>query len=255
MTPEDEAIAPGTARGDAPQILPVGRDGVLMRFSLTATADATARVQAVNDLLRRAPLPGVLSFQPGLASILLRFDPGETDRARLIERLAEILHESGDAAPAPAARTWRIPAAFGGAHGPDLEATAALAGLSTQAAVEQVLSTPLRVLAIGFAPGQPYLGLLPEPWSLPRLETITPQVPRGTLAVAVRQMVLFANASPTGWRSLARTAFCPFQPMKDNPAPLRAGDEVTLVRASADELEALLRAGDPMGGATCRQGA
>jgi inhibitor of KinA len=93
-----------------------------------------------------------------------------------------------------------------------------MAGLDAEAAAEAICpSARLRVLAIGFAPGQPYLGELPERWALPRQTGLTPEVPEGAVTVAVRQVVLFANPSPTGWRWVGRTAFRCFRPERPRP--------------------------------------
>ncbi|GHC15509.1 allophanate hydrolase [Gemmobacter nanjingensis] len=237
-----------------PEVLPLGSTALLLRFGLSVTPSATAAVQVLHDMLDHADLPGVTEILPSLASVMLRFDPAKVTRADLAARLAT-LTEARDwhaATPRPATRRWQVPVAFGGVHGPMLEEAAALAGVSPEAAVRQIAETELRVLAIGFAPGQPYLGLLPETWNLPRLSDLAPQVPQGAVTVAVRQIVLFANASPTGWRQIGRAAFRPFRPETRDPAPLRAGDALRLVPCSGDELEALLRAGDPDGGARCQ---
>jgi len=241
------------AAAEAPAVLPVGRDGLLVRFSLTVEPWAVESVQVLSERLEEAGVSGVSAVQKSLTSLLVRFDPGETSRDALAEALSPIL--SGEdwqaAEPRPAERVWKIPAAFGGEHGPGLEEAAELAGMSAEEAIEQMLATPTRVLAIGFAPGQPYLGLLPEEWNLPRMSEVAPNVPQGALCVAIRQLVLFTNASPTGWRQVARTAFRTFRPEADDPAPLKPGDEVRLVRASAEEMDALLDGGDPDGGASC----
>jgi 5-oxoprolinase (ATP-hydrolysing) subunit B len=50
----------------------------------------------------------------------------------------------------------------------------------------------VRVLAVGFAPGQPYLGPLGEEWNLPRLKALQ-QVPAGALVQAISQFVLFSR--------------------------------------------------------------
>ena len=84
----------------------------------------------------------------------------------------------------------------------------------------------LRVLALGFAPGQPYLGFLPERWDLPRRTEVTPEVPQGAVVVAVRQVIPFANAAPTGWRQIGRTGFRCYDPKLEDPLPLKPGDEV-----------------------------
>ncbi|MCB2128531.1 MAG: carboxyltransferase domain-containing protein [Rhodobacteraceae bacterium] len=229
----------------------LGQDGVLLRFSLRVDTQATAAVQFVARALGDMSPAGVVDVVPALSSVLVRFDPARVTRddiARHLRDLAALAPRQGKDLNA-ARRIWHIPAALGGAAGPDLAEAAAMAGLGPDAAIRQLAETPLRVLAIGFAPGQPYLGLLPDIWDIPRQTALTPRVEAGALVVALRQIVLFANPSPTGWRQIGLTAFRPFQPAADDPVPLRAGDEIRLSLATTDEIAALVRDGDPKGGA------
>ena len=101
---------------------------------------------------------------------------------------------------------------------------------------------------LGFAPGQPYLGELPPAWDIPRQTGLTPKVPVGALTVAIRQLVLFAVSTPTGWRHIGQTGFRAFRPESDTPFVLNPGDEVIFEPVSRDDHERLSGTG-PDGGA------
>ena len=101
-------------------------------------------------------------------------------------------------------------------------------------AVAQLSSARVRVLTIGFAPGQPYLGTLPEAWDIPRQTGLTPSVPVGALVVAIRQFVLFSVTTPTGWRHVGQTAARLFRPDEDDPFLLRPGDAVEFPSVDAE---------------------
>lgn len=225
---------------------PLGLDAFLLRFAGEFDEAANRAALAFRAAVEAAGLPGVTETAPTLASVLVRFDPDVADPEALAGALAA-LAASRDwrAAPLPEGRRlWRVPAAFGGADGPDLEAVAAAAGADPAAALA---ATRLRVLTLGFAPGQPYLGLLPAAFDLPRRERLASQVPAGAIAVAVRQAVLFAVPSPTGWHWIGRTAFRPFRAEAREPFALRPGDEIAFEPVGASEL-ARLAARDPEGG-------
>ncbi|MBT8459776.1 MAG: allophanate hydrolase subunit 1, partial [Boseongicola sp.] len=148
-------------------------------------------------------------------------------------------------------RIWRIPAVFGGDAGPQLEEAADLASVDPKLAVSEICSEPLRVMTLGFAPGQPYLGSLSENWNIPRQTGLTKRVPVGAITVAIRQIVLFSTATPTGWRQVGLCGFKPFRPEDKNPFALRPGDEIQFWQVSKDEydeIQANDRSGD--GGAT-----
>ena len=138
---------------------------------------------------------------------------------------------------------------FGGARAPQLGEAARLVGLSEAEAAAQLSGAQTRVITVGYAPGQPYLGMLPEAWNIPRQSELTPQVPAGALVVAIRQFVLFTAAMPTGWRHVGQTAFRTFDPNRAVPIPLTPGDEMRFVPITEAELTDL-EATDSMGGAT-----
>lgn len=245
------AAEPPAPQTLTPEALPAGPDGVLVRFALTPLPDAIAAAQVLADRLERDPPAGVTEIVPALVSVLVRFDPGRTPRAPLAEALSALAGRAAadrPALPAPL-RRWTIPAAFGGEDGRQLAELAGRLELTEAETVRQICTADLRVIAIGFAPGQPYIGLLPAPWDLPRLSDLTPQVPAGAITVAVRQIVMFGAASATGWRQIGRAAFRSFRPERDPPMPLRPGDAIRFAPADAAEIAALAETPDGMGGA------
>ena len=141
-------------------------------------------------------------------------------------------------------RRWTVPAVF---DGPQLAEAAALAGLTPAAAVADLTSAPVPVLALGFAPGLPYMGPLGPHWDIPRQTELTPTAPAGAVVVAVRQIIIFPAATPTGWRQVARTGFRAFRPGTAQPFALAPGDEVILQAVTVAELDRLV-AEDPAGG-------
>ena len=185
---------------------------------------------------------------------LVRFRPDQTSRASIEEGIRERLDERDwYGAALPQGRTlWRIPAVFGGDHGPQLDEVADAAGLTPDDAIADIAATDLRVLALGFAPGQPYLGFLGEHWNIPRQTEVTPEVPRGAVVVAVRQVIPFANAAPTGWRQVGRTAFRCYVKSGAPAIALRAGDTVRFEPVPAKDYARLVESG-PLGGATSQR--
>lgn len=236
------------ARAD---IQPLGPDGLLIRFADKLSEPANRAALAFRAVIEAAKIPGVSETATSLTSVFLRFQPDEVSRqaleADVQQRLAD---QDWLAAELPEGRSlWSMPAAFGGAHGPGLAESADLAGVSEDRAVEEICDARLRVLALGFAPGQPYLGFLPDHWNIPRQGDVTPEVPRGAVVAAVRQVIPFANAAPTGWRQVGRTAFRCFDAALDPAIPLRPGDEVSFLPVEAAHLERLLDKAPAYGGA------
>lgn len=237
-----------------PALHPLGVDGLVIRFGSELTEAANRAALAFCAAVEAAALPGIEEAATAPTSVYLRLDLSCTDHAQMRAALARMLAGRNwyDAPLPQGRRLWRVPALFGTDLAPQLDEAAAYAGLSPAEAVAALCATPLRVQTIGFAPGQPYLGQLPPQWNIPRQTGLTPHVPVGALAVAIRQMVLFSVGTPTGWRHVGQTALRLFQPEQDDPFLLRPGDEVLFQSVSRAEYENI-RMGDPSGGAVAER--
>jgi KipI family sensor histidine kinase inhibitor len=236
-----------------PRIDPLGLDGVLVRFAGEFSESGNRAALAFRAAFAQAGVPGVEEVASSLVGVRIRFDPMRITPAELSTALAALL-DSRDWCAAPLGarrRLWRVPTVYGGAFGPQLGQAAALARQNESQAVHALSTARLRVMAIGFAPGQPYLGQLPAAWSLPRQTDLQTRVPPGTLALAVRQMVLFPAETQTGWYHVARTAFACFRPGQDPAFPLEPGDEMEFPSVPHAEFPSLQADASGNGGATC----
>ncbi len=233
-----------------PRIRSVGTDGLLVSFADRLSEPANRAALALRAAVDRAGWSGVEETSTSLVSAYLRFDPlgpgAENLRARLESLLAERDWTTADLPDGR--RFFRIPTVYGPDRAPQLAEAAELAGMSVQQAIDSIAAARVRVTTIGFAPGQPYLGELPEQWDIPRQSALTATVPMGALVVAIRQLVLFSVTTPTGWRHIGQTAFRLFRPDSETPFVLRPGDEAQFVPVAPGELANM--DDDPDGGAT-----
>ena len=221
-----------------PAIKPVGINGMLVQFSDKLEEPSNRAALSFCDAIRQQNWPCIDEISATLASAYLRFDIQKCSHEELTQDLQSLLHTQNwyEAVLPQGRRHLEIPCVFGGKHGPQLEEAATAAKLSTQDAIKELTSVRTRVLAVGFAPGQPYLGELDDHWNIPRLTTLTRQVPKGALIVAIKQLIIFTAPSPTGWRHLGQCAFDCFRPDQKNPFALRPGDEVSLRDITANNL-------------------
>lgn len=222
---------------------------MLIRFAAELSEPANRAALALRAALERESWPGVEETSSTLVSAYIRFDPLHLSHAALRDRLRRLL-ESRDwyAAPLPQGRhLWRIPTVFDTRLAPQLDLAAQAAGLSLPEAVASLSQARVRVQTIGFAPGQPYLGRLAQAWDIPRQRQLSRRIPEGALAVAIRQLVLFSVATPTGWLHVGQTAVKLFRPEAKEPFMLRPGDEVQFQAVSGETLENLRHV--PRGGA------
>ncbi|OJI92836.1 KipI family sensor histidine kinase inhibitor [Planktotalea frisia] len=227
-----------------PKMSFVGIDGVLVRFGAKMCDAANAAALAFHQHIEKIALVGVLEAAPSLTAVFLRLDL-DADLERLVHRISkEVDAKNWFEDPLEKRRKWTIPCSFDGRQ---LTEAAQLAGVSDAQAVAQITATEVRVLTLGFAPGQPYLGSLDSHWDIPRMDGIAPNVPACALVVAVGQLIIFANEAPTGWRHIGQTAFRCFDQSRAEPFAFQAGDLVQFQSATPSEIEALQS--DRFGGA------
>ena len=236
---------------DWPQIRTVGLSGILVTFAAAMNEPANRAALALRAAIDTQDWPEVTETSTSLVSTFLAVDLATTPVEAMKERLEDIL-KSRDwlAAPLPQGRTlWHVPTLYGTDLAPQLEEAAQVAGVDPDAAIKELSTSRVRVLTIGFAPGQPYMGELSETWNIPRQTGLTKSVPPGALIIAIKQLIIFTNAAPTGWRHIGQTAFKNFRPDQPNPFSLSPGDELvfpSIDRATFDKLGA----SDTNGGAS-----
>jgi len=136
------------------------------------------------------------------------------------------LHQATDPSLVPEPKTLSVPVVYGGEYGPDLDWVAGFHKISPEQVVTLHTGTTYRVYMIGFTPGYPYLGELPEALATPRRETPRTVVPQGSVAIAQRQTGIYPVQSPGGWHILGWTPIRLFDASQWPPTPLEMGDRV-----------------------------
>ncbi len=239
-----------TADVHAPELRPLGVDGILVRFARVLSEDANARALSFRSLVADAAITGVTEVASSLVSVRVGFDPERTTREIVTKAISALL-DTPTATDLGPRRQWRIPAAFSPAFAPQLQEVATLAGITPAQAIADIEATTVRVIAIGFAPGQPYLGMLPDHWNVPRQSELTEGLPRGALITAVRQLIIWAADAPTGWRHIGQTAFRVYLPETSQPFAFEPGDAVQFQAVSDTDFRAIQQNTDTNGGAIC----
>jgi KipI family sensor histidine kinase inhibitor len=104
--------------------------------------------------------------------------------------------------------------------------------------------TTYDVFAIGFQPGFPYAGYLPEPLDrLPRRAEPRLRVPSGSVAIAAGQTGVYPAELPGGWNLIGRTPLS-IVDVAAGRFPIRAGDRLAFTPIDAAEFAR--RLGEPL---------
>ncbi len=123
--------------------------------------------------------------------------------------------------------------------GLDFDRVAQHTGLSWDQIISLHSGTTYEVYAIGFCPGFPYLGYLPDPLAgVPRLESPRLRVEAGSIGMTGRQTGIYTEVRPGGWNIIARTPMC-LVDVATEYFPLETGDRVRFERIGVSEYERL----------------
>jgi len=212
----------------------MGDRGLLLEFGDEISREINEKVRRMALAVQAEAIEGIIETVPTYRSLLIIYNPVILPIEDLKKRLKKI--EGGlQTTPLPEPKLTRIPVVYGGNYGPDLEEVAKYLHASPEEVVQLHCSKPYLIYMIGFMPGYPYMGELPQALVTPRLKTPRLLVPKGSVAIAQRQTGIYSMESPGGWQILGRTPVELFHPEKDPPALLQMGDFVQFYQISEKE--------------------
>jgi inhibitor of KinA len=223
-----------------------GDTALVVEFGDRIDRELNDRVLRLSALLRASSPPGIVETVPTFRSLMVLYDPLLTDSASLTSAISKLLDPEGGSATTQS-KLWRIPACYAPSHAPDLPEVAQRTGLAAQDVIQRHVETCFHVYMIGFVPGFPYMGDLPEPLVLPRRTDPRVKVPAGSIAIATNMTAIYPVESPGGWHLIGATPIRLFDDMRSaQPALLSPGDKVCfepITPAEFDEIRAAIAAG------------
>lgn len=217
-------------------IEPLGETAIIVRFGNKIEENIHRKVYTLSSYLDQHILPGVVEYVPAFTNITIYYDllevaslmdtyqadsPYEVMKSQ-IEKVLHILVDSHSPNP----EIVEIPVCYGGEYGPDLEFVAEYNGLSPEEVIRIHSEGRYLTYMIGFAPGFPYLGGLSEKIAAPRKGSPRLTIPEGSVGIASNQTGVYPITSPGGWQIIGRTPLRLFQPNKNPPTLISAGNIV-----------------------------
>jgi inhibitor of KinA len=203
----------------------MGDRGLLLEFGDGISREINEKAKRMALAIQAEAIEGIVEIVPTYRSLLIIYNPVILSVEGLRSRLTRI-EEGLQLTPLPDPKLTRLPVVYGGVYGPDLEEVARYHQISPEEVIRLHCSKPYLIYMIGFMPGYPYMGELPQALVTPRLKTPRLLVPKGSVAIAQRQTGIYPMESPGGWQILGRTPVELFDPGKDPPALLQMGDFV-----------------------------
>jgi inhibitor of KinA len=207
---------------------PYGPNAWLLEFAENVGEEAFFRARSILAELERRPPSGLIEYVPAFTTVLLEFEPQQSDvESKVLPELLERLN-FGALAKLHANAVKTVPVCY---DGPDLGRVAEQHGL-TMAEVAEVHAAPIyKVYLLGFSPGFPYLGELDPRLHTPRLATPRPRVAAGSIGIGGAHTGIYTLETPGGWNIIGHT-------------PLQVFDAARGALPGSSEDMFLLKAGD-----------
>lgn len=211
--------------------MPLGDRALLARFTNERSA---ATWFATNQASLRAR-PGVIDIALSCRSVAVFANPDYADLDALAQYLSQPTSSVVDTESSlDASSLVELPVLY---DGDDLEFVAGQRDMTIDDVIDAHCGTTYQVFAIGFLPGFPYAGYLPESLSgVPRRTSPRKSVAAGSVAIAGRQTGVYPQASPGGWHLIGRTPLV-IADMKLGHFPIRAGDQLRFLPIDRAEYE------------------
>ena len=206
------------------QIYRLSERAITISWKQKIDRDIHALVLETDRRICTRPFAGWIENVPAYHTLTVYYDPfvSEFDPSELLVEVAAKNIESG----LFVGRPLKIPVRYGG---PDLLAAAEKLGLTAEELIRLHTSRTYHVYMLGFMPGFPYMGSLPDELVLPRKAVPSPKVLAGSVAIAGRQTGIYPVDSPGGWYVIGHTSIPLFSGGKSY---FDAGDEVEFYQAS-----------------------
>ncbi|MGB6068750.1 MAG: 5-oxoprolinase subunit PxpB [Desulfomonilaceae bacterium] len=217
----------------------VGDRGLLVEYGDAISPEINIKVRTMAMAIAEEKPEGVVEVIPAYRSLLIVYDPLITD-PKSLEESVNLMDNRLDRLEIAPPKTVEIPVLYGGDFGPDIEFVASTHNLTVENVIKIHSWALYQIYMIGFTPGFPFLGPLPEELCTPRLETPRALVPAGSVGIANNQTGIYPVDSPGGWRLIGRTPQNLFRPSKENPFLYRTGDMIKFVQISEKEYYRIL---------------
>ena len=220
------------------RVAPLGDAAGYAEFSETLDLEVNEALQGVAAALRARGIAWIRDVVPALGGVAVHFDPGhpglpEAPMAELAALLEECLRAAGR--EKPSSRVVEVPVCYEPEFALDLVEVASFTGLNPEDVSRVHASGEHRVLMVGFAPGQPYIGGLDPALAVPRRASPRVRVPAGSVAIANGQTAVYPFEISGGWSVIGRTPLALFDAFRDPPSVFSPGDRVRFVPVSRAE--------------------
>lgn len=212
----------------------LGDSAFLIKAGDEISWDIHQKVRAFQILIQKTEIPGVIELVPAYNELMVCYNPGMIYFKDLLDQLKSI-ERNIDIAKLPEPKVIHIPVCYDRKFTPDLEIVAHKNRLSNDDVVKIHSSAKYLIYMLGFTPGFCYLGGLNSKIATPRKDNPRERIEAGSVGIAGNQTGIYPIDSPGGWQIIGKTPLKLFNPEKENPFLVEAGNYIKFDPINEDE--------------------
>lgn len=219
---------------DKIKYLPAGDKAIVMEFGNEISKEINAKIRSVVRFLEEKHIDGIDEVLPTYRSILIVYDPIKKEYDEIVKILDDLGNKTS-LGEKEEIRIVEIPTLYGGEFGPDINFVAEHNKITVDEVIKFHTGTDYLVYMLGFTPGFTYLGGMSDRIAAPRLSSPRKKIPAGSVGIAGSQTGMYPSETPGGWQLIGRTPLKLYDPLKEPPVLLNAGDYVRYVSITEEE--------------------
>ena len=208
-----------------PRIYNIHDQAITIEFAAEINEATNMQVIALQHAIESNPFIGFIECVPAYGSLTVYFNE-HVSAAGVRSLLSDLIAQVSNTSLATEGKQISIPVCYDPSLGTDLPWVSSHLNLSLEEIISLHTSFVYRVYMIGFIPGFPYMGTLPEQLEVPRKQTPSLKIPMGSVAIAGKQTGIYPMNSPGGWQIIGRTPIKIFDPTSTTLTLFKAGDRV-----------------------------
>ena len=229
----------------SPVFLDAGDTALVIQYGEVVDVSINRIVRQLAHAVKQLDMPGIIDIVPTMRSLMIHYDPLSLSKQALIGAVQPLLYDLEELEENN--KKWLIPVCYEGEFAPDINEVSKATNTTIDEIVKQHTLLELEVFMMGFLPGFPYIGLLPEIFDLPRRIEPRVYIPPRSISVAARQTTIYTINSPGGWHLIGRTPVDFYDANRDEPILVCAGDRIkfkSIPSSEFTEVEADIKAGN-----------
>ena len=214
---------------------PLGDTGIQLVFGTEISEETNQKIRMFAGDLAQHPIDGVVEWVPAYTTLTIYYLPNKVSYNMLRAKLEEMNEKQQEREAETASLVYIIPTYYGDETGSDLSFVAEHNELSEEEVIATHSNKDYLIYMMGFVPGFPYLGGMPESIATPRRENPRAEIAPGSVGIAGSQTGIYPLESPGGWQIIGQTPVKLYDPTGERPILLESGHYLRFVSISKQE--------------------